>query len=281
MTSMEEYLKVKIKAPKAIFEKIYNTIYLYGSIPILEENNGIVLYLKKSDERFNSLFPQLIKLDIDDIDIRRFCNKNWDLEWKRSIKPLIIAGKICIYQSWQRAHIPKQKGMIYIQIDPKMSFGTGYNETTQLMLEMILKYLDRKTRLVLDFGCGTGILAIAVAKLYACRSIAIDNDLDAVKNARENVTINKVSKFVSVKYATISDIMKNGFDAIFGNIETKTLTDNLELMRKKLKPKGNLFISGILKTEKNVFVRSLKEFKFEIINITDKSEWTGIYARKS
>ena len=162
-----------------------------------------------------------------------------------------------------------------------MSFGTGYNETTQLMLEMILKYLDRKTRFILDFGCGTGILAIAAAKLYACKGIAIDNDSDAIKNAKENITINKVSKLVHVRCATISNIRKNNFDAIFGNIETEILIDNLELIKKRLKPNGKLFVSGILRTEKNIFVNSLKEFKFEIINITDKSEWTGIYARKS
>ncbi|MGB9695801.1 MAG: 50S ribosomal protein L11 methyltransferase [Ignavibacteria bacterium] len=278
---MRDYLRIKIRASQTLFEEIYNTIYQYNSIPILEENNSVVLYFKKSDEKLNSLLAQLLKLDVNGIDIRKFNNKNWDFEWKKKFKPLIIKNKICIYQSWQKKHISKQKGIIYIQIDPKMSFGTGYNETTQLMLEMILKYLDRKTRFILDFGCGTGILAIAAAKLYACKGIAIDNDSDAIKNAKENITINKVSKLVHVRCATISNIRKNNFDAIFGNIETEILIDNLELIKKRLKPNGKLFVSGILRTEKNIFVNSLKEFKFEIINITDKSEWTGIYARKS
>lgn len=280
MINMEEYLRVKIKVPHSVFEEVYNTIYRYGPIPILEEKSSIVLYLKKSDKILNFLLVQLLRLNIKGIDIRKFNNKNWDLEWKKNFKPLIIADKICIYQSWQKEDIPRQKGMIYVQIDPKMSFGTGYDATTQLMLEMILKYLDRKTRFILDFGCGTGILAITAAKLYAAKSIAIDSDFSAVENAKENIIVNKVDKFVNVRYTTISNIIENNFDAILGNIETKILISNLNLMSEKLKPDGKLLISGILKTEKNVFAKSLKKFKFEIINIIDKSEWTGIYARK-
>jgi len=278
---MEQFYKIKVKAPQKQFEKIYNTIYRYSSIPTLEENSSIVLYLKKTDKTLGNLLSQLLKLEINSVDIKKFYNRNWDFEWKKSFKPIIIANKICIYQSWIEKQVPRLKDMTYIQIDPKMSFGTGYNETTQLMLEMILKYLNRKSSFILDFGCGTGILAICVAKLYACRCVAIDNDIEAVKNARENVTINRVNKFVSVKYASISEIRHKGFDAILGNIETNTLIKNLETIKEKLKPKGKLFVSGITLNEKNIFVESLKKLKFKIINIIDKSEWTGIYARKS
>jgi ribosomal protein L11 methyltransferase len=100
-----------------------------------------------------------------EIKIEKFEDRNWNDEWEKSIQPVYIKDKIIIHSSWNKDSIVNPDGKILIEIDPKMSFGTGHNETTQVVLEMLCEYLMRNDKTMLDYGAGTAVLSIAAAKL--------------------------------------------------------------------------------------------------------------------
>ncbi len=144
-----------------------------------------------------------------------------------------------------------------------MSFGTGHNETTQLILELMCDYITTNDKTMLDYGCGTGILAIAGIKLGLNKAIAIDIDSDGIENAEENIKNNNCENSI-----------------ICANLTSQIIIQNLKNISKKLKPNGKLFITGILKDEKKSIINELKKCRFEIKEIRDKAEWTGLYGQK-
>src|SRR3990170_4461932 len=107
---MKVYYELEIVFNEVNYESIYNTLYMFNITSILEENGNI----------------NVSKLD----------NLDWNKEWEKTIEPVNIKNKIIIYPSWKKNEIKKFGEKIFIEIDPKMSFGTGHNETTQLILEL-------------------------------------------------------------------------------------------------------------------------------------------------
>lgn len=279
---MEKYKKIIIKTNSYNFEKVCNNLYLFGVNSILEEDNKLIFYLTENlipdFKKFFSTIKE--KFPTTSIKIEEFQNTNWDKKWRSTIQPVYIKNKIVIYPSWEKNKIKHKKNLIKIQIDPKMSFGTGHNETTQLMLELMVDYISPKDDFVLDFGTGTGILAIAAAKLGVKEIIAIDNDIEAIKNANENARINKVSNKVSIIFSSIEIIKYSNFDIILANITTETIKKYFKNIYSKLKSNGKLILSGILKEESNNFISYLKRKGLIVKDVREKSIWSGLYCIK-
>ena len=161
-----------------------------------------------------------------------------------------------------------------------MSFGTGHNETTQLILEFLVDKIDINDNFMLDYGCGTGILSIAAVKLGVKKVMAIDIDEDSIQNAEEYIDNNHVKDEIKLFKGDISDIQETGFDIICANIIRSVIEDNLNFIYSKLKYNGKLFISGVLIDEQDKILASLNKYNFKIENIIRKAEWLGIYAKK-
>ncbi|HCA42384.1 MAG TPA: 50S ribosomal protein L11 methyltransferase, partial [Bacteroidetes bacterium] len=214
-----------------------------------------------------------------DFIIKKFENKDWNKEWEKTIEPVNIKNKIIITPSWKKDTITDTENKIIIEIDPKMSFGTGHNETTQIMLEMMIENLEITDKKILDFGSGTGVLAIAAQKLGADKIVAIDNDDDAVENAKEYFEINHTTDIKLLK-SELKELNDSGFDVILANIIRTVILENLSDMNFKLNSNGKLFLSGILKIEDKDISDALHENGFEILKKYYKSEWIGIYAIK-
>ncbi|MCX6164523.1 MAG: 50S ribosomal protein L11 methyltransferase [Ignavibacteriae bacterium] len=234
---------------------------------------------EKIDTLTRLLFSKKLT-DKDSIILKVIKNQDWDKNWKKTIKPVFIKDKIIIYPSWLKKEIRKYKSRILIEIDPKMSFGTGHNETTQLVLELMSDFFNSKDKYVLDYGCGTGVLAIAAIKFGLKKAIAIDIDNDSIENAKENFIKNNVSDCIKLFKKDIFEIKQKSFDVIYANILRNVIEKNLKVIFKKLKNSGKLFISGILADEENKISESLKINNFRIIDKRFKSEWLGIYAVK-
>ena len=263
---------------------VYNSLYLNDISTILEDKKELVFYLE--DEKLDILNNIINYLKenkfplINEIKQYEFKNKDWNEKWKKSIKPVIIKDKIIIYPSWRFNEVQKYNGKIFIQIDPKMSFGTGHNETTQLMIEMLCLHSEPGDKYMLDYGCGTGVLAITSIKLGYHKAIAIDIDNDSIENAEENIRVNNVDFKIDLHLSDIENIKENNFDVICINILRSVIEEKLETIKDKLKSEGKLFISGILFEESEKFLKYLKEKKISIVETTTKKEWIGIYAKK-
>ncbi|OWY20353.1 50S ribosomal protein L11 methyltransferase [Sphingobacteriales bacterium UPWRP_1] len=171
--------------------------------------------------------------------------KNWNEEWERNFEPVVVENRILI-----RAPFHAVDGLFdyTLTIEPKMAFGTGHHETTYLMLREMLQ-LDFGGKKVLDFGCGTGILAMMAAKLGAAAIVAIDNDEWAYRNTPENMEVNEITG-IEVRLGTHTAILPHEqFHCILANINRNVILETLPVLRRALLPGGCLLVSGILTTD--------------------------------
>jgi len=172
--------------------------------------------------------------------MERLEERNWNEEWEKNFQPVQVEG-FCAIRAHFHAPIP---GVVHeLVITPKMSFGTGHHATTYMMLQA-MKDLDFRGRRVLDFGTGTGVLAILAERLGAGEVLAIDNDDWSIDNALENVTTNHCTRITVRK----SDSIPAGepFDIILANINKHVIMSQLVVIEQQLAPEGVILLSGLL-----------------------------------
>ncbi len=188
------------------------------------------------------------------MDINHIVEEDWHEGWKRFFRPLKIGEYLIVKPSWE-TYVPKRDEIV-IEIDPGRAFGVGTHASTRLVL-LALEGLYKKSLLkkkeVLDCGTGSGILAIAAAKLGASSVTAIDIDQDAVEVARKNVHLNHCHDIVSVSNTPLWKV-EGPFDVVLANIEKDTLIFLSKDLLRVVKMKGLLILSGIL----NIQVQELK-----------------------
>ena len=173
-------------------------------------------------------------------------DKNWNTHWESNFHPVIVGHSID-NKPWVAVramfHEPIVNASHELIITPKMSFGTGHHATTSMMMKMMSE-LDFTDKMVLDFGTGTGVLAILSEKLGAARIIAIDNDEQSIKNANENLDSNNCSRIQLIEAsAAYVDIR---FDIILANIIKGVILDNLTAFAKQMVNGGIVLLSGLL-----------------------------------
>ncbi len=196
--------------------------------------------------------------------------QNWNEQWEKSFHPLIIAGRVSIRAPF---HDPQPADYELI-IEPKMSFGTGHHATTALMIEQMLD-MDLRDKDVVDFGSGTGVLAILAEKLGATLIVAIDNEEWAVENCRENTERNSVSK-IQVIYADTMSVVSEQYDIMLANINRNVIMKNLELWRTFIRPGGVLVISGILVTDTKDVTDLAVRLGYTVIRQLTRDGWVRI-----
>jgi ribosomal protein L11 methyltransferase len=200
---------------------------------------------------------------------------NWNSEWEKNFQPVIIAGRCSVRASF---HPKPEKIDFDIIIDPKMSFGTGHNQTTALMTELLLN-TDVNGLKVLDMGCGTGILAI-LASMKGSREVsAVDIDEWACSNTSENCINNKC--IVSVRKGDIATVTGEKFDLILANITRNILLENMELLCSCLNPGGLLFLSGFYKNDLSDINIATGKNGLLPDSILYKDEWCAAAFRKN
>jgi ribosomal protein L11 methyltransferase len=173
----------------------------------------------------------------------RVQEENWNAIWESSFEPVIIPRKVAVRADF---HESVKDVQYEIVITPKMSFGTGHHATTWLMMD-IMTSLDFRGKTVLDFGTGTGILAILAEKLGAARVEAIDNDPWCIENAEENLDKNHCIK----TEVRLGSELPQGepFDLLLANINRNFLLEHRIKLVELVKSGGKLVISGLLKED--------------------------------
>lgn len=281
----KNYIELEVAFSETTYDLIYNRLYLNGLNTILEENGTLKVYLPANENSLaEKIKNELITEDgvpEGSISLGVFDNKDWNSEWEKTIEPVYILDKLVIHPSWKKDELDLTRGNIPIEIDPKMSFGTGHNETTQLILEQMSTWIDPKTdKYMLDFGSGTGILAIAAFKLGVEKVIANEIDDDSIENAREYFEINGVSSSIILYQSDLDKVAEYGFDVIAANITSNVIIPNLPLMLAKLKPGGKIFITGILREETETLIDELSKSNFQMRELKQRAEWAAFYAIK-
>jgi ribosomal protein L11 methyltransferase len=201
---------------------------------------------------------------------RPVAEEDWVEAWKERLNVLRIGRRIVIRPSW-RDYAP-EPGDIVIQLDPGMAFGTGLHPTTQMCLAA-LEELMRPEAAVLDLGTGSGILAIAAAKLGAGHVLAVDRDPVAVKTARGNMMTNGVQGVVSVMEGSLQDVSGN-YDLLVVNILAKVIVEMMqEGLATRLYPGGRLITAGIIADQESEVVAALERGGLTAIGRQQREDW--------
>ena len=222
--------------------------------------------------RIYDLAPSLVKV----LNFREFADRDWLAEWKKHWRPVEV-GRFIIAPPWIQSAPPapavkSRDAPILIHINPGMAFGTGTHETTRLCLKAIEKHFRGGS--FLDVGTGTGILAIAAAKLFAdARIHAFDSDTEAIEIARENAQLNEVSERITFAVGTVDEQTPSA-DLVCANLTAPVITKLLPLLLGVTC--GHLILSGILDSQLELLESNLSKLGTHDFEIDQDSEWIAL-----
>jgi len=200
--------------------------------------------------------------------------EDWQAGWEKSFVPIHITEKIVVRPTWASCQI--QPGEIEIVIDPKMAFGTGHHETTAQCL-MAIEKLGVENKSVFDYGCGSGILAIAAYKMGAPKVIACDIDPEAIDCARENFALNDVDIELIESGNFIAEYP---CDIIAANLSINQIIAACDNLDKSLKSNGRIIYSGIPYSDKQRFLDFIDGIPYNIIDEIAGDEWISYIGMK-
>ena len=214
--------------------------------------------------------------DVHDWQIRTVESRNWNEAWEATIQPIEVPP-FRIRPSWAQQ---PDDDLIDIVIDPKMSFGTGYHESTRLVLRTMADLVHENTT-VLDAGSGTGILAIAAAKLGAPHVVAFDNDPWCAINSAENFERNGVGPQVEWVTGELSDVAAGSFDVVLANINRSVLLDILPDVKGRIAASGAVVLAGLLLSDRDVVRTRINELGLLVVKESHEGEWWSVQLRRA
>ena len=201
--------------------------------------------------------------------------QNWNALWEANFQPVFV-GDFCTIRA--HFHDIVVDTPYEIVITPKMSFGTGHHSTTQLVM-MLMRELDFKGKAVLDFGSGTGVLAIFAELLGATDILAIDNDEWSVENGAENVERNGC-RHIRVQQASLENITLAKVDIILANINRHILLQHMERLSNMLVHAGRIIMSGILEEDEEIIVNAAAAVGLTKLKGDSQLKWTALLFEK-
>ena len=267
---MSSYLQVTIPVESELqSEMLIALLANAGYDSFQEESKTLKAYI--TEERFDEeVLNSIIHQYSLDYSLEPIQAKNWNEEWERNFEPVVI-GKFCSIRA--AFHESNRETLHEIIITPKMSFGTGHHATTSLMVEL-MQHLDFSNASVLDFGTGTGILAVMAEKLGAKEIVAIDIDDWSILNAKENIEANQCLKIQLVQANNIP--ADKSFKIILANINRNVILDSLPAMCKILEAKGEILLSGLLVSDFEVVNTEAANLGLHLQRKGEKSGWIAL-----
>lgn len=204
-------------------------------------------------------------------------DQDWTAGWKESIPVLHLGRRVVVKPSWR--DYTAQPDEILLEMDPGLAFGTGLHPTTQLCVEALEDFVQPGMR-VLDLGTGTGILALAAAKLGAADILAVDNDVNAVAVARRNARSNAVIHQIRVLHGSLAEVGEP-YNLVVANILAHIIIDMAGAgLDTRIRRGGTLVVSGILVEQADDVAAALTEKGLRIVERRQREEWVALVARK-
>nr|WP_321465892.1 50S ribosomal protein L11 methyltransferase [uncultured Desulfobulbus sp.] len=207
-------------------------------------------------------------------------DEDWATSWQQFFKPFAIVPNLVIKPSWE-TYVP-QEGEQVIEMDPGMAFGTGQHASTRMALALIQESMAKgNTDAALDVGTGTGILAMAAVLFGASRAVAIDNDLDAVRVARENIALNGLADKIEVSTTPVEQVPST-FPLVIANIVHDVLIEMAQTLTRLTTLEGHLVLAGILSGDQEAnIIREYTALGFSLLNRQYQDEWVALQFQRT
>lgn len=254
----DEVLEIKSRRPKLMFYMEDNP----------ENRERACAVMSAVREAFPESRPVLSLSDDSD----------WKDKWKEYFKPSKVSKRIVVKPTWEN-YEPCGDELV-LEIDPGMAFGTGTHETTSLCLKLLEKYMKPSDK-VLDVGCGSGILSVGAALLGSKDILAVDIDPEAVKTAKENVSLNGCGGSVRVQQGNLVDSVEFEANIIVANLMADLVVQLSAPAAEHLLPGGIYISSGILVEKEAATTEAIKKAGFEILEICEDGMWCAIAAKRN
>ena len=258
------------------------TAYLTFYLDEEEDKGTILLNIRKELDKMRAYLDVgacvIEESQTEDVD--------WVNNWKQYFHQLYI-DDILVIPSWEKVE-EKDSDKLVIHIDPGTAFGTGMHETTQLCIRQLKKYVKDDT-MILDVGCGSGILGMLALKFGARYSVGTDLDPCAIDATHENMEVNGIRKDqYEVMIGNIIDDKavqdKAGYgkyDIVAANILADVLVPLTPVIVNQMKPGGIYITSGIIEDKEETVVQAVKAAGLEVLEVNHQGEWVSVTARKN
>ena len=280
---------VAIEDPNDILEREQGPLtWDFADINVLEHKGEVAVvkaYFSEEDniqeilEYINEKMKELKEIGIDTglakVESEKMHEEDWANNWKKYYKPTKIGERIVVKPIWEDYEAKEDE--LILALDPGMAFGTGTHETTRMCIQALDKYVKEDST-VFDVGCGSGILAIAAAKLGAKKAVGVDLDPVAVESANENVGLNNLDN-IEILYGNLVDVIEGKADIVVANIIAEVICILTEDVKRVLKTDGYFITSGIIHDRVDMVTNKLKETGFEVVEINKDGEWNCIVAK--
>jgi ribosomal protein L11 methyltransferase len=248
-----------------------------------EDGSGLFAYSEENQKfetsHIEGLFQQYKSLTSVDYELGTVEKENWNADWEKNYQPIEVENKILVRADFH----PKNPNFpVEIVVTPKMSFGTGHHETTYQMLNL-MHNLELKDKLVLDAGCGTGILAIYASLKNAIKVDAYDIDEWAVENTKENFSLNSIeNSLYKIWQGEVQSIPQEGvYDLILANINKNILLADIQYLQKHLKNGGYLMLSGFYENDVIDILNECERYSLSQVNQSIRNQWSALLLKKN
>ncbi|MEM7548067.1 MAG: 50S ribosomal protein L11 methyltransferase [Bacteroidota bacterium] len=271
---MPTYYEIHFNCPSEIVDILIAELSAQEYDSFEENEEGFIAYIEKKKFEHDPILQLIERYNRYSIQYKvgNLEDRNWNEEWEKNYDPIIIENQCLIHATF---HKVEEKYPVDIIINPKMSFGTGHHSTTYLMVQSMLN-IDFEGKKVVDAGTGTGVLAI-LAKIKGASSVlAVDNNLWAVENAKENVELNKVND-IEVKECTISELGSDHYyDILLANINRNVLLEEMEYYRNSVTSDGIILLSGFYERDETLILQKAREFGLKLEDKLTKNNWSAL-----
>lgn len=204
-------------------------------------------------------------------------DQDWNKEWEENyFKPIVIGGKCRIRSPFHEADPSMQYEII---INPQMSFGTGYHETTTMMMEYLMEK-DITGKSVLDMGCGTGILGIMGIMRGAQAVDCVDIDEWCYNNTLENISLNSLNGITTILGGAEVLGKEPKYDLVIANINRNILTRDMHLYAQTLKPGAQMMLSGFYSEDADIVLKEAQRFGLSLVEKKVMNNWNGLFLQK-
>lgn len=239
------------------------------------EEDNIEDVLEYVTERLTELKEMGIDLGEAKVEHEKMHEEDWANTWKQYYKPSKVGEKIVVKPIWEEYEA--KDGELVVDLDPGMAFGTGTHETTRMCIQALERYVKEEST-VFDVGCGSGILAIAAAKLGAKLAVGVDLDPVAVESSIENVGYNNLNN-IEILHGNLVEVIDGKADIVVANILAEIICILTDDVKRVLKDGGVFITSGIIHDRVDMICEKLEATGFEVVEKNRDGEWNCIVAK--